>query len=606
MSNRKKKKGNFSSLRLHELSESNTPIRRYYLVDPITIGEDLEESVQDKDPAEDVDTPIRRHYWVDPITIGEDLEEPVQDKDPAEDGDTPTRRYYRVDPITISEDSEEPVQDKDPTEDDDTPTRRHYRVDPITIGEDLDSPMENTFANSNTDIIGSSSTPKIEVASTANQPSESRIPLDFIIYEQAVKHLTFRCLDSEILIYNEKLGYFELMNHNIVQVKIREVLNERINQFANQNHFRNVLHRITTDPSFQINSEQLDSHLHLINFRNCVLDINTMKTCNHSPAYNFTYGIKVDYLVDILDEQVWRNSRFYRFLVECTDGDVEKINALQEMTGYFMSNYSRAKKMFILQGAPHTGKSVWMAVWESIIGKEFTTSLDMRQLTDHKFMTAELMYSKLNLTNELDSSSLIKGVDKLKAITGGDKLTGEKKGKDPIHFYTKTKLVVACNVMPLLNDIDSTNAMIDRLLFINFLEAQPVDKRDPHLISKLKKEREYIILWAILGLQRLKANTFVFTEPEDSKQFKQQYVSELNPIPGFLKECCVVEPKNSDYKVHRKILIQAYNQYCKENELTIATKQQFYTEIRGLGVTAQKFRMDGSHPLEGFIGIQLR
>jgi len=262
--------------------------------------------------------------------------------------------------------------------------------------------------------------------------------------------------------------------------------------------------------------------------------------------------------------------------------------------------------MFVIQGAPHTGKSVWMELWESIIGKEFTTSLDMKQLTDHKFMTIELMHSRLNLTNELDPNTLIKGIDRLKAITGGDKLTGEKKGKDPVHFYTKAKLVVACNVMPMLNEIDSTNAMIDRLFFVNFPKAQPIEKRDLQLIDKLKKELKLIIVWAIQGLKRLIFNNFQFTEPDDSIEFKKQYIAELNPITGFLKEYCVVDPKNTQLKVHRKTLMAAYKKYCHDNDLNIVSRNHFYNQIRGLRVTGKTFRINGSAPLEGFEGIALK
>ncbi len=274
--------------------------------------------------------------------------------------------------------------------------------------------------------------------------------------------------------------------------------------------------------------------------------------------------------------------------------------------GYIISNEWRAKKFFVLIGLPHTGKSVWLSLIRSLIGPKHTTAMSLKQLGENRFMSAELFKSKVNISSEMDENGAIKGTDIIKSLTGGDLITGEKKGKDPFHFYGKTKLVACGNHMPLLSKLDGTTAFTDRIHFLVFSNTIPEDRRDKSLLDKLIAEKTYIVEWALEGLRELMDNNLIFTESNEARTFKTRYITELNNVSEFIRERCLVDLDNDECKVHRKVLFPAYKQYCQDNGYKSLSKREFFVEVSKLNVYANKMRINGSTPLEGFRGIRLK
>lgn len=442
---------------------------------------------------------------------------------------------------------------------------------------------------------------------------EKKIPLDYIVKTKFLEKCFVRCCGGVIFLYDEETGCYEEQTEASIHVAIRRSLTPEMDIRLSKIKIIEVVHRIISSPELQIKHEDFDPHVDLINFKDIVLNTRTGEKHTHSPYFLFTSYIDADYgmlgnLTRIHRDNSSRlgNNYFDDFLEDCTQGDIQKIRSLQELTGYIISNEWRAKKFFVLLGLPHTGKSIWLSLWRSLIGPKHTTAMSLKQLSESRFMTAELFRSKLNVTAEMDENGPIKGTDIIKMITGGDLITAEKKGKDPFQFYGKTKLVAAGNHMPLLNKLDGTAAFTDRILFLMFNNTIPEERRDKNLMDKLLAEKSYIVNWALEGLRKLKENGLVFTESDDAQKFKQQYISELNNVPGFLVDRCVVEVNNHQLKVQRRQLYPAYLIYCKDNGERAVTKEEFYVEIKKTGALPAKVRIDGSSPLWGFRGIELR
>lgn len=333
----------------------------------------------------------------------------------------------------------------------------------------------------------------------------------------------------------------------------------------------------------------------------------------HSPDYLFTSYIDANYGEPPSNVQVYHWNRdddkqencFIRFLKDCTAGDRLKMKSLQQLIGYIISNEWRAKKFFVLIGLPHTGKSVWLSLIRSLIGSKHTTAMSLKQLGENRFMSAELFKSKVNISSEMDENGAIKGTDIIKALTGGDLITGEKKGKDPFHFYGKTKLVACGNHMPLLSKLGGTTAFTDRIHFLVFSNTIPESKRDKKLLDKLVAEKSFIVQWALEGLRELIDNNLIFTESDEARAFKSRYMTELNNVTEFVRDRCRVDLDDYEYKVHRKVLFQTYKQYCRDNGYKSLSRQEFFVEVLKFNVNPGKMRINGSSPLEGFRGIRL-
>ncbi|MGE7604686.1 DNA primase family protein [Peribacillus sp. NPDC097675] len=453
-----------------------------------------------------------------------------------------------------------------------------------------------------------------KIKEEAKKEPGSKQPLDYLVTTKFLAQNIVKSFAGRVRLYDQQYGYFKELSEMELHIAVKESLPREIDMKLTKNKIIEVAHRIRTSPKLQIEYDAFDCNVHLINFRDVVLDTKTGKTYPHSPDFLFTSFIDADYresqIKMIRPNTSTKTYGHYldQFIQDCTDGDLNKAKSLQQVTGYIISNEWRAKKFFVLIGLPHTGKSVWLSIWRALIGNDHTSSMSLNQIGSNRFMTAELFKSKLNITSELDENGKIQGTSVIKAVTGGDLLTAERKGENPFHFYGRTKLVAAGNYMPPINKLDGTSAFTDRLHFLMFNHPVREEKRDKELLTKLlsDNERTKIIRWALEGLEELKQQNFIFTESDDAKEFKKHYIGDLNNVPDFIHDMCIVDINNYDLKVQRRHLYPSYIEYCKENGIKALSKSEFYTEIKNLGVTEDKLRMYGSNGLRGFRGISLR
>ncbi|MEJ9221548.1 phage/plasmid primase, P4 family [Paenibacillus glucanolyticus] len=447
----------------------------------------------------------------------------------------------------------------------------------------------------------------------SNENQEVKIPIDVQAKMALLEKRVVRCCGTTTFLYDDEFGCFEEQTEASLYVAIRKCIPPELDMKLGKHKMAEVVHRLVSSPELQVSYTEFDSHTHLINLRNAVFNVNQRRCYPHSPKYLFTSYVDADYGDSSSGIRIYRSNRngdergncFIRFLEDCTDGDRLKMKSLQQLTGYIISNEWRAKKFFVLVGLPHTGKSVWLSLWRSLIGSRHTTAMSLKQLSETRFMTAELFKSKLNLSSEMDENGAIKGTDIIKAFTGGDLITAEKKGKDPFQFYGKTKLVACGNHMPLLSKLDGTTAFTDRIHFLMFSNTIPEERRDKALLDKLIAEKTYIVEWALEGLHELMDNNLIFTESNEALAFKSRYITELNNVTEFVRDRCRVDPDNDECKVHRKVLFPAYKQYCRDNGYKSLSRQEFFVEVSKHNVKPGKMRISGSTPLEGFRGIRL-
>ncbi|WP_339998885.1 phage/plasmid primase, P4 family [Priestia aryabhattai] len=445
--------------------------------------------------------------------------------------------------------------------------------------------------------------------------SGNKQPIDYLVTNKFLTKNIVKLFAGRVRLYDFQFGYFKELSELELHIAIKESLPKEIDMQLTKNKIMEVVHRIRTRPELQVEYDSFDRNVHLINFRDLVYDVDTGQTYPHSPDYLFTSYIDANYRernnVKVFNENNYSKmdgNYLNRLIQDCTGGDINKVRSLQQVTGYIISNEWRAKKFFILIGLPHTGKSVWLSIWRALIGSNHTTSMSLNQIGSNRFMTAELFKSKLNITSELDENGKIQGTSVIKAVTGGDLLTAERKGENPFHFYGRTKLVAAGNYMPPVNKLDGTSAFTDRLHFLMFNHSIPEEKRDKELLDKLltDTERTEIIHWALEGLEELKRKNFVFAESDSAKQFKKNYIGDLNNVPDFINDRCNIDVNNYDLKVQRRHFYPEYIEYCKENGIKALSKSEFYTEIKNLGIVEDKLRMYGSNALWGFRGIGLK
>lgn len=435
------------------------------------------------------------------------------------------------------------------------------------------------------------------ISDNSDKESKTKKPFAYIIFKLLLEKYNFKCWNGQIYYYYGLEGRFVQLSETQLKVLIRQGWDEEIQEKLSRNMVIEIIERLLTEPSIQVKEDYFNCETHLMNFLNGVLDLRRWKLKSHSPDYRFTSCIQSSFSFNPVGGE-----DFEEFLNTTMENDEEKKKHLQEVVGYILSEFYTAKKVPMIIGQPHSGKSTLNRIISSLIGTQQVANVPLHRLHE-RFILAHLSTKKVNICSEISDEAL-SNIEVFKAITGNDELVAEYKGKDHFTYKSKIKLLFSGNCMPALKNQDITTAFFDRLTFINFKYSIPEEDRKHDLeIKLLNKDREYIVYWAVQGIKRLMNKNFVFSETEESRAFKKKYIEEQNSTMDFVKSNCVFGVRE---KVHLRVLYDEYLNYCHNNCFSALCKEKFFVEISKYDVIKKKFRKDGSAPLWGYMGIGIQ
>jgi len=313
---------------------------------------------------------------------------------------------------------------------------------------------------------------------------------------------------------------------------------------------------LDTDKDCFRETDALNTDEKYINFRNGILDLDTMKMLPHSPEILSTIQIPCDYNPNVTKP---KDSHFENYLMHLCENDSKRVNLVLEMMGVALSNVPayKAKKAFFMVGEGNTGKSQAKELIARMIGGEYVSSVDLGTL-ENRFGTS-LIYGK-RLAGSSDMGYMkIEELKLFKQITGGDTIAAEFKGENGFSFKYKGLLWFCCNDMPKFGG-DKGDHVYDRMIILECNNY--VEKKDPDLLDKMYAEREYIAYLCVLSLKRFIERGCKYTEPDCTVQAVERYKTVNDSPLSFIEEC--TEPKNGRYVYTTKDVHDAYKQWCRE------------------------------------------
>lgn len=364
------------------------------------------------------------------------------------------------------------------------------------------------------------------------------------------------------------------------------------------NDIREIAQRLTWRSDIRCDRDSFNRSRELVNLENGVFNLETGELLPHNPRFRFTYQIRASYLAE---PEVPLCPAFDAFCASSLSGVADKRRLLLEIIGYICSDQSDGKCAFLLKGEPDSGKSVISAFIARLFDPALVSSIPLHQLGD-RFFRAELAGKKVNIAGEIAGRSL-RDISIFKSITGGDRITGEYKGKDPFYFMPRCKLLFSGNTLPRATEADTTAAFVNRLVVLLFDRSIPRRQQDRQLPDKLWWERDAIVTLALQSMQEVMERNFLFTLPADSKAFLRSFADRSNILQGFLEEVCVLAPRARVFNVD---LWNAFSDYCDRNGLDRLSRSQLYDLLSGVpGVIAKRIRI-GSENRQGHMGIGLK
>lgn len=308
-----------------------------------------------------------------------------------------------------------------------------------------------------------------------------------------------------------------------------------------------------------------------IAFRNGLLNIYDDTFVPFSHEHVITNKIDWDYNPNAYDELTDKTLD----RISCNDPQIRML--LEEMVGYTMFRRNELGKAFILTGTGSNGKSTFLNMLKTMLGRRNVSVLDLKKLND-RFSTVMLFGKLANIGDDISEEFVTDAADFKKIVTG-ETIDAEQKGQPKFEFEPYVKLLFSANNIPRIGKGRDSHAILRRLIIVPF--NAKFSSKDPDYVpfigDKLQTQEsiEYFIQLGIKALKRVLTDR-KFTESEQVQRELEEFEENNNPILGFFKDTdkdeIENEPTNQVY--------QKYQEYCLANSLQPLSNGEFSKQVK--------------------------
>ncbi|MGD0581204.1 MAG: phage/plasmid primase, P4 family [Bryobacteraceae bacterium] len=377
-----------------------------------------------------------------------------------------------------------------------------------------------------------------------------------------------------------KALYFELAAEP--DEEKRKQLFKFIQKSESERSLNAVVNLARTDPRIAVSISAFDTQPHLLNCKNCTIDLRTGELLPHRREDLLSKQCPTIFDPNAKSE-VWE-----RFLNDCTRGDKELQGFLQRAVGYTLYGDPREQIMFLVHGPAATGKSTFTAAVMAVMADyamttDFTTFVKKDRISNGPSdAIADLAGARLVASVEVeDGAQLAQSL--VKTLTGGDMVRARHLYQSSFEFRPQFALWVVCNQAPVISQDD---AIWRRLLRLPFENVIPKDKRNKNLRNLLTDPQTVgpaILKWAVDGCVEWYRNGLQV--PDTVQQATDAYKQESNPLANFVDDCCVLARNVCTAVADVR---RAYDEWRRESgEIDTLTRNQFTAAMRDLGCIAE-------------------
>ncbi|ALN83038.1 phage/plasmid primase, P4 family [Lysobacter antibioticus] len=345
-----------------------------------------------------------------------------------------------------------------------------------------------------------------------------------------------------------------------------------------------------SDPRHASFAEDWDRDLWALNTPNGIVDLRSGQLRRHARGEHMT---KLTTASPGGECPIWRN-----FLGGVTGGDGELAGYLQRVVGYCLTGVTREHALFFLYGTGANGKSVFVNTIATILG-DYGTNAPMDTFMEsrgdrHPTDLAGLRGARFVAASETEQGRRWNEA-KLKAITGGDKISARFMRQDFFEYIPQFKLVIAGNHKPAIRNVDE--AMKRRLHMVPFTVTIPPERRDGRLTEKLLAERDGIMAWAVQGC--LDWQRVGLRPPQCVVDATEEYFEEEDRVGEFISEDCYV---HCDARVSIEDVFHRWRERGEQRGEYVGTSRWLVQQLMSRGFT--RMRLTGG--VKGLVGISLK
>jgi len=342
---------------------------------------------------------------------------------------------------------------------------------------------------------------------------------------------------------------------------------------------------IRSESKFTFGYEKLDPQGYLP-LLNGILNLDTLELIPYpkEPDERFLFTYQVErrvsekFLEDLKADRITRDyfykrcPTFMKFLDRHYIG--KDRDRIEDTLGSTIGQ-NRVKKLINGVGDPDTGKTT-LANTLSHVLHPCVANVSLRELTEERFKVAMLRGKLVNITVE-EKGVLIKNVEKLKQLTGGDYITAEEKHKKPFRMRCITQHILFSNNPPALKRVDP--ALLERYYRVDASNPVTPEEKDPELEKKLIEEADGIFEYILWCYWNLKKRNFIMRHELSIEKKYELLLEGLSNVYEFLKDKDWIIVSETG-RVERKLLYKAYVEWCRLNGEQPVSRREFYEHVR--------------------------
>lgn len=301
----------------------------------------------------------------------------------------------------------------------------------------------------------------------------------------------------------------------------------------------------------------------------------------HTMDYFATYSLPFDYDPDA------RCPRWESCVEEWFKGDRQSMREFQKVFGYLLVPDNRYEKFFVFTDSNgRAGKGTAIRVLEWLLGDEAVGATSFSGFAKD-FGLGSMLGKSVILFNEANAQAQADvpppAIDRLKSITGNDRIEVERKGIDSVYARLKARIVMSCNRMP--NFRDPSGALMKRMHLLEFKNTffGREDDTLKQVGGPLFKELAGIFNWCLKGLEMLNYEDKRFIRPDAADEIFRQAGRIAAPMRAFAQDC-LVSCAPAAGSVDKDTLYAVYVAWFTEQEgmQHPLPREKFAAEIRHL------------------------
>lgn len=309
-----------------------------------------------------------------------------------------------------------------------------------------------------------------------------------------------------------------------------------------------------------VTNRDLNTHKHLLNCENCVVDLQTGKIYEHSPDFNWTQFVKAEYRAG------YHNDIIDTFLRQIQP-DAETLEALLLFFGYSITGECCEEKFLFMDGTGGNGKGTLTGLLLYVMnnygcsfpieGILMNSKIDANAATPAYNM---LDGKRVSISEEIPPNVKLNAA-KIKILTGGDRIPIRRLHEeysvieDPTHT-----MIFSGNNLPEIGDVHDPGILrrLCRIIFKQDFRQNPNLKLKQQLL--LPECRAGFLSVLVEHAQKWYNSGLIVSN--EMQQAVQSYIDSQDFIAAFIEEHCQL---GRNLKIKRKEFLQRLqDEYPKE------------------------------------------